>query len=954
MKKRLLSATLAMVCAMGAYAASVGDYIYSNTNRYKVTGTVAVTNGDFSNGVSGWTAEDGTGVDEMVWAATTVDGKTAVQSQQLSTEAGSGLGNMWQLSYGTYVYSYWAKSEGGVVTGTTAGSSNCALFYASADGATQDRVVSEAVSIGTEWTQVVDTIFVNAEQEYLVMNITGMPTGTAFTGFEISKVEEVYDIRIVERLIAYAESLLQEPDLQKGGDDFMGIVAMMKEAIQDPSMNESAEGMEGLIEAFNEEFDKFMNANGGNTNSGDWTTHGYSNWNNINNATVTGSWKTLGARWGFSPNDGSLERPAGDGYVLTAGIQRNYDLDHVGVMVERADLKPGKYFIAIEAQAVAASATSSPYGADHTKLISGPSIFVGSDTLVMRPATEEELADVTDTKKYAEVEDTLNGYYWKRYYYIGEIQEGETVSAGFIFPTYTDKRGGRYSLRNPEFRMLGKTELELNWESAVKAVYTQQVELKKRLDTYQDSVKALAWEQDSLARAINEAKPIYEASLSKVTGEAESVIEVTEDGVAELQALQAELLAQVNALGRAINWVISQNAIQNDLKATIAEAQAALDNPLNASATESLRTALKNAIAEAQALIDGISATNQYEAFGEAIKKIQAAQEAFAISAASRANPAPIVLENLDFSQSSNKPAEGEAKGWIFTHGADMRASQDWQIHDGRITMLGDTIRTYEGWRGTTAGPNGMVRKTFTLTTPGLYELRTQALAGDDSFAQYMGIATTITDENDLPVDTIYNPNIRVFFGVDGLPDSLALSKCAPAAHMGYNIYTPMAYSVFFVKTGTAEQTVEIGLEARDNSSTSGANFFGFGGNQVLFVGDEAKYVADTKAELAADITNANALIAAAPEDYAWIVTKIKRYVADGEKAATAKELQNAYLSLKEMTRLLSVTTGIEVVTVNGEPAKAAEGVYSLTGVKLNATPQKGIYIVNGKKVVVK
>ena len=508
MKKRLLSATLAMVCAMGAYAASVGDYIYSNTSRFKVTGTVAVTNGDFSNGVNGWTADDGKNVDQTVWTPTTVDGKTAILCQQLSTTEGTGLGNMWQLPYGTYVYSYWAKAESGIVTGTATNASNCALFYASTDGATQDRVVSEAVSIGTEWTQVVDTINVTTEQEYLVMHLSGMPTGTAFTGFEISKVNVVYDVRIVERLIAYAESLLQEPDLQKGGDDFRGIVGTMKAAIQDPGMNESAEGMEGLIEAFNEEFDKFMNANGGNTNSGDWTTHGYSNWNNINNATVVGSWKTIGSRWGFSPNDGSLERPTGDGYVLTAGIQTPYDLDHVGVMVERADLKPGKYFIAIEAQAVAASAKSAPYGADHTKLISGPSIFVGTDTLVMRPATEEELLNVDDTKKYAEVEDTLNGYYWKRFYYIGEVKEGETVQAGFIFPTYTDGRGGRYSLRNPEFRMLGKTELELNWESAVKAVYTQQVELKKRLDNYQDSVKALPWEQDSLARAINEAQPI--------------------------------------------------------------------------------------------------------------------------------------------------------------------------------------------------------------------------------------------------------------------------------------------------------------------------------------------------------------------------------------------------------------------------------------------------------------
>ena len=958
MKKRLLSATLAVVCAMGAYAVGVGDYIYSNTNRFKVTGTVAVTNGDFSSGVSGWTADDGKGVDETVWAATTVDGKTAVQSQQQTSEVGQGLSNVWQLPYGTYVYSYWAKSEGGLVTATTVGN-NCALFYASSDGTTQDRVVSEAVSIGTEWTQVVDTIVVTTEQEYLVMQLTGMPTGTSFTDFEIYKVDEVYDVRIVERLITYAESLAADPNLQEGVDDFMGVIGMMKEMIQDPGMNESPDAMDGVITSFNEQFDVFMNANSGNTNSGDWTTHGYSNWNNINNATVVGSWKTVGTRWGFSPNDESLERPAGDGHVLTAGIQTSFDLGAIGVVVEREDLKPGKYFFSIEAQAVAAANKAAPYGADHTKLIAGPSIYVGSDTLVMRPATEVELANVAagiDTKKYAEQEDALNGYYWKRYYYIGEILESDTiVRAGFIFPGYDDKRGGRYSLRNPEFRMLGVTELQLSWESAVRSVNIQQEALKERLDNYKNDVAGLVWEQDSLDRAIVAAQAVYEASLAKVSSATESTVEVSDEGVGELKELQQSLLDQVNAMNRAKNWVTSQNAIQDDLKAVIASAQGSLDNPLNATANETLRAALNTAIAEAQALIDNISATNQYEEFSAAITKIQSAEESFSISAATRANPAAIVVENLDFSQSVNKPAEGLSNGWVFNHGADMRASQDWQIHDNRQTIMDEFIRTYEGWRGTSVGPCGKVSKTFTVTTPGLYEFRTQALAGDDSFGQYMGIAQTILDENEMPIDTIYKPNIRVFFGIDGRPDSLALSKCAPAAHLEYNIYSPMAYSVFFVKTGTDEQTVEIGLESLDNGATSGANFFGFGGNQIFYVGDEAKYIDDTKAELATAIADANAQIAAATESQAWITTKMKRYIADAQSATTAKGLQNAYLSLQEMAHLLQVTvTGIETITTDGDARKSAEGIYTISGVKLNAVTKPGLYIIDGKKVVIK
>ena len=939
MKKRLLSATLAMVCAMGAYAASVGDYIYSNTSRYKVQGVNQVTNGDFSKGITGWTADDGKGIDEMVWAATTVDGKTAIQSQQLSTEAGKGLSNVWSLPYGTYVYSYWAKAESGIVTGTTTGNSNCALFYASTDGATQDRVVSEAVSIGTEWTHVVDTIVVNAEQEYLCMTFSGMPTGTAFTDFEIYKAEEVYDIRIVERLIAYAESLLQEPDLQAGGDDFTGIVMTMKAAIQDPSMNESAEAMEGLIGAFNVEFDNFMNANGGNTKDivGTWEKQGYLN---VKNLTKIGSWVFEGGRWGFSPNDGSLDRPEGDGQVATALIQTGYTLDGTKLKVENSELKPGKYFFSIEAQAVGAG-WSKPgdhnwsYGSNHNIVFEAPTIFVGSDSLVLET-------------------DTMTGYYWKRYYYIAEVKEGETVRAGFIFPNAPSGTtpGGRFSVRNPEFRMLGKTELQLGWESAVKAAYTQQVELKKRLDTYKDSVAALLWEQDSLDRAIIQAKAVYEASLAKVTGESESTVAVSEEGIEELNALQAELLAEVNAMGRAINWVISQNAIQDDLKAAIVKGQAVVDDPLNAGGDATLKTALKTAISEAQALVDGLSATNQYDAFKTAIENINKAIEAFKITAASRANPANITILNPDFAQSSgNTTSTSFTKdGWNFTGTGTYK---QWQFGTAGEASYANQ------WRGSTVTLGGKAQQAITLTQPGLYEYRAKAYATNDNQAYRMGTAQSIYNADDIAIDTTYAATpARLFFGIDGRPDSIVVSKCiAPNnAWNGIDGYTGWTYSVFFVKTGTDEVTVEIGLEVDPLDVGKGLCAFGFGYNQVLFVGDEAKYKTDTKADLDAAVAKANTLIATYEnsEDFGWLCVKLKRYIADAQAATTTKAMQNAYTSINEIYDLITVTTGVDTVITTTDAGKVSEGIYSLTGVKLNAAPQKGIYIVNGKKVVIK
>ena len=48
-------------------------------------------------------------------------------------------------------------------------------------------------------------------------------------------------------------------------------------------------------------------------------------------------------------------------------------------------------------------------------------------------------------------------------------------------------------------------------------------------------------------------------------------------------------------------------------------------------------------------------------------------------------------------------------------------------------------------------------------------------------------------------------------------------------------------------------------------------------------------------------------------------------------------------------------TTAIRSINADEINSKNAEGIYNLNGVKLNSVPsQKGVYIQNGKKIVVK
>ena len=140
-----------------------------------------------------------------------------------------------------------------------------------------------------------------------------------------------------------------------------------------------------------------------------------------------------------------------------------------------------------------------------------------------------------------------------------------------------------------------------------------------------------------------------------------------------------------------------------------------------------------------------------------------------------------------------------------------------------------------------------------------------------------------------------------------------------------------------------------------------GLNGFGFGANHLFFVGDEAKYTADTKAELAAEVAKAKAVVAAAADnaEVAFLVVKLNRYIANAEAATTIKDMQNAYLSLLEVEGLINgVIADVEGIAATfAQPVEAVKGVYTISGLKVGNSVDNlkaGLYIINGKKYVVK
>lgn len=961
MKKRLLMQLFVLACVAGAGAVNVGDYIYTPMAKYRVTGANVVTNGTFSEGIGGlegWVNENGGDLNGNVWGVVTnqllpagVSGN-ALQSLTGAGEPPLAVTNVWPApNAGLFTVSYWVKGvDNGVtsisattVDGKTTYGTNYINFFVNRDATnTIVRGVSDVESFTNEWKQIVDTVELHTG-DYLVFNAANLATGMLLTGFELHEVVPVYDTRIGQRYVDYVESVLAEPDFAEGADE---VRAMLEAVKGELATAESEEAFSALLDQFKEQFDLFVDSKAASAVGiflTDWTTWAKYNWNSFSNA-WRNEWYFMGARWGFSANDGSLERPEGDGYVASAGIQTSFDLSGNGVMGENALLPPGRYMFQIEAQAVAASGKAQPYGANHSLAIVGPQVFVGTDTLKLES-------------------DTISGYYWKTYYHIAEVAEGDTVRAGFIFPTYTDKRGGRYSLRNPQLRAIGKTAEELQYVKDVNSVIVQQEALKLRLElAREDLLKTKAdgypWGHADLQQAIDDNQAAYDASLLIVDADGH-VLEpskVTSD-------YADELLENVRAMNSARNAYEAVNKVYQTLLESVATAKNVIAAPENAGGDKAPFQAV---IDEADALLAAVTENEQVDEYNEMIGRLLKAQQTFSMSCATYANPALINIENGDFTQFAlkTKVGDGLQKGWYFTYGKDARPNNDVKIEE-RQSPDGP-LYAANVWRGTTVGPDFKANQRISITEPGIYEYRAKAFGTDDTWSQYMGIATIIYGETgEVPVDTTYCPNIRLFFGLDGAPDSVVVSKSYNVEGMG-NRYFCTSYAVFFEKTDNAETTVEFGFEGADNSATAGANAYGFGDSKVFYVRNVSQYIADAKEAMNVEIQRAYDVIAVneGKEDVAYLLTKMRRYISAAASvdratnAETAKNVQNITLSLRELQYLVgNITSGIEPTLTGEQIGRRVKGIYTITGVKLQgdaSSLKPGLYIIDGKKHLVK
>ena len=928
MNKRLLLSFAAIMGAMTSFAYNEGDYVYTHDAKFKVVGENILTNGNFSANYDGWKDYADGALSPDYWSIETgaaQDGKgNVIQSANASADL---TGNyMYQAvpfeSGNSYVITFKMKGVEPGTSSITQKTSNYVDVFANADGTTSktaDRFqqIATTDAISAEWTSYsysfTDTV-TGGSTGYIVVSFGQLAQGTQISDISINKVEQVYDSRIADKEIAYAKSLLAIDDFKNGRDVFNGVLegiegAFGSSAMDDPSTAEDA--LKSFVDAEN----TFLDANSYDVSS---MINSKQLWRTkMQKANGTyGDWYVEGSgRWYHDPASDPYIRDYFPGfYSLNAGTAK---------IVKK--MPAGKYFFSCESKGhrMAGTSKSIQNVPDYTWTVEGCKVFVGKDSVAFN----------------------LDQRNFDRHFVMSNVADGDTLNAGFWHPALTPSLGGQIYVQNPVLRIVGDNsngEMKTYVENyvALNAVATQANALKVMLDS-------------AVVVSAKAEYPWGKAELNDTTTKYQTVyneLSVLQPG-AELFDVAADSLMQSMRIVRsAINAYYSLNAPYTDLKAQIAQANESINLPANANGDKATFQAV---ITKAQGLIDNTSAEYSEEVaqqMKDAKTELVDAQVAFEASTASFSNPSEIQLENPYFAEYKN---QSNVNGWIMAG----------QTDNGRWKQ--GKLAPYENgthltvWRGYTAFSKNSAAQQLSILNSGVYVLSCQATACNENSGTDGGreIAT------------------NVFYYVKDVEsaDSIGVHMI----HTDYNNYLgteykwgnyyPERFAIVYEKKDDVAENIEIGFNAMNNVQ---CNTYNFGGNHVRFMGKKDNFDAALTKELAAllekgasEYASLEALSAdqtvepTANLRYSRIYANLGYAVDYAQAAENDNQKMTAYYKLQDAIKNANVLVA-GVKGIIAEPvAKIQKGVYTLTGVKVAdnaANLPQGLYIVNGKKVIVK
>lgn len=920
MNKRLLISFAAIMGAMTSFAYNVGDYVYTHDAKFKVVGDNLIANGNFASNYDGWKDYADGALSPDYWSIETGAAEDGKGNVIQSANGGADLtGNyMYQAvpfeSCKTYVVTFKMKGVEPGTSSITQKTSNYVDVFANADGTTSktaDRFqqVATTDALNAEWTSYsysfTDTV-TGGSTGYIVVSFGQLTQGTQISDVEIREVESVFDTRISDKEIAYAKSLLAIEDFKNGRDEFSGTIESVEGFFKTPDSDDpsgAAEAINSFVLAEN----AFLDANSYDVSSMInskqlWTTK-------IQKANGTyGDWYVEGSgRWYHDPSSDPYIRDYMPGfYSLNAGTAK---------IVKK--MPAGKYFFSCESKGhrMAGTGKATQNIPDYTWTVEGCKVFVGKDSVAFN----------------------LDQRNFERHFVMSTVADGDTLNAGLWHPALTEKLGGQIYVQNPVLRIVGDNangEMKTYVENyiALNAIAAQANSLKVMLDS---AVVVSAKAEYPWGKAeLNDTTTKYQAVYSELS--------VLQPG-AELFDVAADSLEQSMRIVRsAINAYYSLNAPYTDLKAQIAQANESLNLPANANGD---KASFKTVIDKAQALIN--SATAEYneelaQQMKDAKTELADAQSAFEATTAAFNNPSEVQIVNPFF--------EGASKykiptGW--TGVMDENSNAKWKGGSDKNYENGSYVCS---WKGYTYFPKNSLAQSVNVLKSGVYVLSCQTICYNER-GSYDGDRNT-------------HSGVFYYGKLTESADTIA----AHMIHTNRNVgYYPEIYAVVYDKADEAETSIEFGYNALNNTC---CNQYTFGGNHLRYMGPKAKFDTDLAAALAASLEKGAAMyqsIASFENDatvetntnltYGNIYINLGHAVDYAQAAETSSQKMTAYYQLQDAIKNANVVvTGVKGIIA--EPvAKIQKGVYTLTGVKVAdnaANLPQGLYIVNGKKVIVK
>ena len=526
MKKQLLSIALLSAVVSGAMAHEIGDKVYSNSAKWKITGKNLVTNGDFSDlSLSGWTAIDET-VDKLttfsVLAGQGHEGKNEIKVNDGQTDLKNGIYQTIAIEQGgTYIVSMKVmntKAAGFTDFDLTGANTNYINAYYNTDGAlaTADgtnlsygnggECGGYTFSFTTDkFTEVNFPVQAPADGQ-IVIDLRGLSEGLKICDVTCQAAEKIYDTRIPEKRIAYINSVLNSYEFSEDSKaELQEAIAEVETLISDDADEGYDNAMENLDLAW-EGFvtDNFSNVlNSINTGASGNYSANWDNWtgkfNKLNseasayNAVSGWSWST--DRW--------CHKTAETNSPLQIQWMRTASGTWDNIATNTTTLDKGTYFFGFQGAGGMMTLNRDRWTRSQAKECAETYVFFNNDTTEMfLLPTSNEMASTYGNViyKFEVAEDNTPVKFGIRC----NLGQGQVVTDGFDVNFYHPVL----------YKVLVKGELTPEQKTYLANVQTQIDALKGRIEVAEDYVaetqKELPWGKEDLKAGIEEAKKRFD------------------------------------------------------------------------------------------------------------------------------------------------------------------------------------------------------------------------------------------------------------------------------------------------------------------------------------------------------------------------------------------------------------------------------------------------------------